>query len=241
MSMYLGGNLVAPTKLSNDAYGWIGTDVEYVGKLYEWNGTLGDTTYSSWTPSTSTGTVLASASNVASLTIPDRTKETYYFLGRWGINFAYNSGTSMTYAPTKWTAAGLYEFYNYPSNIAQYLSGEYPNYSSMSAFVQYILFYYNSSGTLNYSSNSYGPAYSTTGITVGMSTSGNQTTLNFTRPALSAKCSTSYFTTDRAADIDTANSTIKYRIDVFKGPINGGAVTHRYRLITDIYNDNWNL
>lgn len=108
----------------------------------------------------------------------------------------------------------------------------------MSSFIQYILFYYNSSGTLTYTSNSYGPAYSTTGITVSTSTSGNQVTLNFTRPALSAKCSTSYFTTDRAANIDTANSTIKYRIDVFKGPINGGAVTRRYRLITDIYNDN---
>ena len=153
------------------------------------------------------------------------------------MNFAYNSGTTMTYAPIKYAAGGLYEGYLYPSNVSQYNSGQYSSFSSTAILSYYYLQYYNSSGVLSGGSQLYGPSYTSTTLSYSTSVNGNARTYNFNRPALSARCSTTYFTTDRAANIDAANSTLKYRIDVFKGPVDG-FYNHRYKFITDICNNN---
>lgn len=240
MGLYLGENPVAITKISNDAYGWLGSDIKYVGKLYEWNDTLNNTTYSSWTPSTTAGSILNAQSDVASFTIPDRTLETYYVLTRWDMNFAYNSGTTMTSAPIRYTFIGLSYYYNYPTS-SQYISGEYGSYSNVHFMSNYAAYYYNSSGTLTTSGNAYAPAYSTSGTSWSTSTSGNTVTVTLNKPAISARCSASYFSTDRAADVDTTNSTLKYRLDLFKGPKPGLYEQVKYRMITDVWNDNWNL
>lgn len=240
MAMYLGSNEVAVTKISDNTYGWLGGNVQYLGKIYEWNGTLNDTRYSSWTPSTSTSTILSSQSSVAQFTIPDRTQETYYVITRWGMDFAYNSGTTMTYAPINYAFAGVSSYYNYPSSHVEVISGDYSGFSSYPIASQSYLWYYNSSGTLTGGAVNYGPAYSNAQTSWAISVSGNSVTVVLNRPLISARCSTTYFTTARAANIDTANSTIKCRLDLFKGSRDDLA-THRYRLITDIYNDNWDF
>lgn len=225
---------------SSGPYGWLGGGVEYVSKLYEWNGTLDDTTYSSWTPSTTSGTILAAQSEVAQFTIPDRTQETYYVITRWGMDFAYNSGTTMTYAPTKFASTSVNLYYNYPGTYIQYMSGDYSSFSNTTLCNYHYLQFYNSSGNPTGSNITYGPAYSSTSATWSTSVSGNSVTVTLSRPAISARCSTSYFTTDRAADIDTTNSTIKYRLDLFKGP-RDDVITHRYKLLSDIFNNNWDF
>lgn len=241
MAMYLGSNEVAVTKTSDNTYGWLGAGVEYVGKLYEWNGTLDDTTYSSWTPSTTQSTILASQSNVAQFTIPDRTQETYYVITRWGMDFAYNSGTTMTYAPIQFASTSINLYYIYPGNCAQYISGDFSSFSNTSMVSYYYLVYYNSSGTLAGIQNIYGPAYSNSAASWSASPSGNSVTVTLNRPVVYARCSASYFTTGRAADIDTTNSTIKYRLDLFKGPTDNFWTHGRYRLTSDIIRDNWDF
>lgn len=242
MAMYLGSNEVAITKTSDDTHGWLGAGVEYVGKLYEWNGTLDDTTYPSWTPSTTQSTILASQSKVAQFTIPDRTQETYYVMTRWGMEYTYNSGTTMTYAPINFSYAGVNLYYNYPGNYAEYISGDFSSFSNTSLVSYYYLVYYNSSGQLAGIQNTYGPAYSNSSANWKVSSpSGNSVTVTLNRPAVYARCNTSYFTTARAADIDTTNSTIKYRLDLFKGPTDNFWTHGRYRLVSDVFQNNWDL
>ena len=241
MSLYLGTNEICPTKISNDTYGWLGPDTKYVGKLYEWTGTLSDTTYSSWDPSTTAGTVLSALSNVASFEISDRTVETAYVVCRWDMNFVYNSGATMTATPLRYSFASVYSYYNYPNNLSQYQDGNYTAYSSTSLISCYYLQYYNTSGTLTGGNTSYGPAYTTSAPSWSTSTSGDKVTVTLNRQALSARCSSSYFSTDRASEINVSQSTLKCRIDLFKGPIEHELYHHRYSLITDIYNNNWNF
>lgn len=226
---------------SSGPYSWTGSnDAQYVDKIYDWIGTLDDTTYPSWTPSTTAKTILATTSGVASFTIPDRTKESYYLVARWGMNFEYNSGTTMTYAPVRFVCFSLQAYYQYPSNYSQYLSGEYTAYSNTTLLNGYYLVYYNSSGTLTGATNAYGPAYVTSAPSWTTAISGNSVTVTLNRLALFARCNTSYFTTDRAADIDTANSTIRCRYDILKGPAEN-FYNGRYRKIADILNDNWDF
>jgi len=244
MGVYLGSNKVGLNELykMENKYGWLGSDVTYAGKLYEWNGTLNDTTYSSWTPSTSAYTILVPTSNVASFTIPDRTAETCFVLTRWFMDFAYNSGTTMTCAPVSWCYAGIQAYFNFPpvGDISQYESGEYSSYSTASVDTLYLLKYYSSSGTLSTYNGAYGPAYSTSNASFTPAVSGNTVNVSLSRPTVSARCNNTYFTTARAADIDTTNSTIKYRLDLFRAPRPTIREQH-YRMITNMLNNNWEL
>lgn len=245
MPLYLGTNQVAPTKISDNKYGWIGPDAQYVGKLYEWSGTLNDTTYSTFAASstpTSSQTILTSASSVANFTIPDRTQEAYYVLTRWGMNFVYNSGATMIATPVSYSFAGIYDYYNYPNNT-EMLNGlsTFSSYTSATLYTMNCLQYYNTSGTLTWNQVGYGPAYCNSSASWSTSISGNRVTVNLNRPAVSARCSASYFATDRISEINTAQSTIKCRLDLFKGPIQYEEIQRKYRLLTDIHNNNWNF
>lgn len=239
MALYLGENQVSPIIMTNNPYGWLNPEAKYVGKLYEWNGTLDDTTYSSWTPSTTAGTILAAVSDVATYTISDKTIENAYFISQWNITPAYDSGTSMVSAPTNFVFIGIQYYYNCPANYSEYFSGNYTSYSTRALDSAYWLAYYNSSGTLSSGSVSYGPAYTTTATSYPSVSSGNSVTVSMNRPALSARCSDTYFSTSTAAAIDTTHSTINYRIDVFKGAIEENVGTNRYRLMTAALNGNY--
>ena len=245
MPLYLGTNQVAPTKISDNKYGWIAPDTQYVGKLYEWNGTLNDTTYSTFAASstpTSSQTILTSASNVANFTIPDRTQETYYVLTIWDMNFVYNSGATMSAAPVRYTYMGIYDYYNYPSS-AEIINGStvYSMYTTGPICSLYYLKYYNTSGVFTTQQTNYGPAYSTSQSSWSTTASGNSVTVNLNRPVVSARCHSSYFATDRISEINTAQSTIKYRLDLFKGPIQYDLLRGRYSLLMNIYDNNWNF
>ena len=242
MGMYLGENPVAITKISNDTYGWLGSDVTYAGKLYEWNGTLDNTSYSTWTPSTTETEILAAQTSVANFTLPDRREESAYILTRWDVNVAYNSGATMTAAPVRYTCIDLRVSYSYPSSLTNYQSENYnlDNASNLGNTL-YQLQYYNTSGSLTSSSSSYGPAYSNSGASWSYSNTGNQLTVTLNRPAIKARCSTTSFSTARASEVNTTNTTIRYRLDLFKGPADN-PVKHKYGLIMNIWNDNdWDV
>lgn len=239
MALYLGTNEVCPTKISNNTYGWLGPDVEYVGKLYEWSGTMNDTTYSSWTPSTTSTTVLAAVSNVESITF-DKTEYTYYMVGGWDNNFVYNTGTTLTIAAKHFVSAYVYNTYVYPSSYSSYTQNIFDNFTTTSLHGSYYLEYYNSSGALAGASATYGPAYTSTGVTTTISSSGNNITIKFSRPALSARCSTTYFSTDVAANLNLTSSTLKYRLDIFRQPAEYTSVSTKvYHMLADKLNNNF--
>ena len=159
-------------------------------------------------------------------------------LARWGTNCAYNSGATLTNMPIKWAYTSLSVYYQYPaSTYDQVMSGNYTSYSNASLIYGGYLLYYNSSGTATAASTSYGPAYSIS-PTWTTSTSGDTVTVTLNRPAISARCSSTYFATARKTEISSINSTIKYRLDLFKGTRDDIKTYGQYKLITDICNNN---
>ena len=154
------------------------------------------------------------------------------------MNFEYNSGATLTNMPIKWAYASLSVYYQYPSSTYdQIMSGDYTAYSNTSLVYGGYLLYYSSSGTASAASASYGPAYST-GSAWTTSTSGDTVTVTLNRPAISARCQTTYFATARKTEISSTNSTIKYRLDLFKGTRDDIKTHGQYKLITDICNNN---
>lgn len=237
MSMYLGGNLVAPTKISNNTYGWLGPNVEYVGKLYEWNGTMADTTYADWTPSTSSATILSSVSSAFTFTRDATDTSSYYLVGGWDNKFVYNSGTTLQAASTHFVSMGVYTIYPTFNNYSSYINSTFDTWSSRSTMSFYYLEYYNTSGNLTGQAISYAPAYNTTSISMQSS---NNTTYNFYRPSLSARCSSTYFSTSVAPQLDLTASTLNYRIDVFKRPSETNCMeSELYSLLSDKLKNNY--
>lgn len=243
MALYLGSNQITPVIMASkdNPYAWLNPEAEYKGKIYEWNGTLDDTTYSSWSPSTKAGTILSSSSNVVQYTISDRTVENAYFIGQWNIDFNYKSGVTPIKIPKKYCFVTITYYYLSPGSYPRTITGEYTSYTfgTLNSTGLYYLVYYNSSGDLNGGSVSYGPAYTTASLDMTTSVSGNSVECRLARPALYARCSNTYFPTSKAADIDTTHSTINFRIDAFKGNAENNISTSTYRLLTAAFNDNY--
>ena len=91
-------------------------------------------------------------------------------------------------------------------------------------------------------STQYAPCYSTSYVSFGSSTSNDDVTLTFSRPAGSARCSTSYFDTTVAPNLDLTNSTLNYRLDIFRRPATILAPnTQVYNLLSKAINNNYNF
>ena len=151
MAMYLGSNEVAVTKISQDSpYDYLGTNAKYLGKAYEWNGKLSDTTYSSWDPSTTSMTILNAADGLATFNIPDGNSKCYFVLERFFTEVAFISGATLANTTAHFMYSGFQIHYRYPST-AQIAFTDWNNWTSAtntSLAGKYHTQYYNTQGVL---------------------------------------------------------------------------------------------
>lgn len=178
-----------------------------------------DTTFDSWTPSTSSTTILAAGTtrDACSYTIPTTDLDDTALIGAAIVRvpYVYKSGTTVAkgYGDNSMvTCIGLYS----PVSIRSFTSSHY-------GLLQYAaatrLIYYNTdTGTTVGTTTSYG--IGATGITWSpTAVSGTSVrTVGFTRPAIIARCSTTYFTTEAAGNIDSANTNIYCHYKIWKVP-----------------------
>lgn len=115
------------------------------------------------------------------------------------------------------------------------VSGTETDTTSSTLSYQYCTFYWNKSGSRTAGTTSYG-VYSGSPVTTSPSYSGMTATITIKSGDVYARCNTTYFSTASAAAIDTANSKIKWLIQVFRCP-RTTLKSQLYKEIGKIYNN----
>ena len=220
---------------------WLGTGAEKIGTVINKTINLStDTTYDSWTPST-TATEILSASASSEYTLSgDLDTYDYCFVTQGYIEPVYVTGTPETQRTYRVVQNHLQYFYGYPlssntSDIQQNTADYTGSYSSTTyMFVQY---YYNNTGVMvSRSATQCGPCYMSSFPTLSYSGSSTNWQVGITFPAFMAKCDTSRFTTERAGQIDSANTNYLLTVDVYRIPRENGFVSHWIKDMCDKLN-----
>ncbi len=231
MSLRLGNTLIPSVAIKTsgddtptDTWNWMGKNPV---KLYETTPTkvyLKDTGYATWTPSTSNGTIVSASTQNISITNP--TDYDYVTIATFHSHFDYTTLPANTYMLDNYQIIG-YTYGAYVGSRTQYNSHTATSIGGTSLPQNGGTHYYNSSGTESYSTSgtSYGVYTSFPGITHYTDY------IRITIPAISARCSTSYFSTDAAAAVNQNTSYYEVKYEIWKVDKNSGisgAQTVRY-------------
>lgn len=209
-------------------FSWLGKNVEYLGAIYSHNYTLSDTTYASWTPSTSAKSILSAktVSPVVAINLAD-----YEYAIRWNtdIHIAYDGTETLKTLTNRHMMDGWQMIFKRANSLANIQADNLVGNTCISLSSANLIDYYSSSGSHTYA---YGVSYSIypalTTATFASGTS-NNTNLTIKAPSISVRCSNTYFSTANAAKVDTANSTIKIRGYLYRYK-SGGVLRNLYSL-----------
>lgn len=209
-------------------FSWLGKNVEDLGMFYIAEHPLNTTTYSSWTPSTSAKSILATKtiSPVVAVNLAD-----YEYAIRWkvDINIAYDGTETLKAITHRHMTDGWQIIFKRANSLANIQADNLVGNTCISLSSANLIDYYNASGSHTYA---YGVSYSIypalTTATFASSTS-NNTNLTIKTPSVSARCSNTYFSTANAKLVDTANSTIKIRGYLYRYKA-GGVLRNLYSL-----------
>lgn len=205
-------------------YAWLGQGAEKVSTVV--NRTINlknDTSYDSWTASTTAGTILAASTHTQSI---DAQNYDYYFVAKGYVEPVYLSGTPMTYTTKRVCQYMALYVFGYPSNTSatgiqnQTMQSCSFTTTSTTGFVQ---FYYNNVGNeAARSATQCGPIYMSNVLSLSASVS----SVTLTIPAFYAKCDSSRFTTDRKEQVDSANTNYYLTIDMYRVPRGNAWASH---------------
>lgn len=215
-------------------YNWKGKLPEYLGQVYDSGDVaLEDTAFDTWTPSTTAKDIILSV-NAGTLAL-DLSK--YEYLIKWETGFipVLNTGATKK-AQLIYEGADQYQFINKrPSSLANIQAENFNGNACITFLTVPFMRYYNTSGSATYThSISYGIYPTLTAATFSNSTS-NTPTLTIKTPKISARCSSTYFATARAAELDKAESKVRIKGKVWRIEP-AGAPRSMYKEFYDRYN-----
>lgn len=200
--------------------GYVPSDATLAASATETLNLSSDTSYDSWTPTT-TNTSIKSAGTAraaCNVTLTDSETTDYALMGVCALHtiIAYPEGTA--YAKGYSMHKTIYGIAHYApvQNFGGYEDANY-GFTWYGAYGRQI-YYSSASATSLYNATSYGLGM--TGVTWGASsvTSTSTRTVGFTRPAVYARCHSTYFSTAAAAAVDSANTVIKCDYRIYKFP-----------------------
>ena len=208
------------------SYPWFGAGTTFVERKI--NRTLNlknDTSFDSWTASTTAGDIKA-ASSSADFTLTVDYNNVYFVVTHCYCEYAYLSGVTLKNIPKRYSQYYVSTHYPYPADYTNFIGGTNNNVSSSTNTVtrNALLYYGNTTGafgTTASTSTNYGVYMSNY-----PSTSSSGTTVNFTFPAIRARCNTTSFATTNKAYIDSANTNFIITSDVYKTPVPNSIVSH---------------
>lgn len=173
-----------------------------------------DTSYDSWTPTTTNTSILAAGTARAACSYKittDYADTALIGLCLMHTVVAYTGSVAKGYEIDK-SIMGVCHYS--PSAVPDYGTSHYGKVITSAAYSQ--TYYSSASATSVYAGSAYG--IGSTGCTWSTSstTSTSARTVGFTRPAIYARCHTTYFTTTAAAAVDSANTNIYYKYMIYK-------------------------
>ena len=218
-------------------YDFLGVEPELVNaSLYSAQYTLKNTDYDTWTPSTTAKAIVASST--LSPTYAANMAAYDYFL-RWTFDasIVYASGTTMKYTPRRECMEIWQVLQKRPSSSANITADNWNGNNCTTFFSPGYLQYNDKNGTLTYTwSASYGFYISATAATFSSSTS-DTPNVTIKTPAINARCSTTYFTTARAGNVDKDNSKVALKGRLYRVKHDSCAIRQLYGYVVDIIND----
>ena len=214
---------------------YLGVNAEHLGKIYEKSYKLNETTYPNWTPSTTASAI------VASTTLTDKIAadmSQYEYILRWRFKFVRTgtSGATLKAVPNI-EVDDLYQIILKRANSLANIQADNPvGNTCVTMFTGALLDYYNSSGSHTYTfATSYGFYLAATAATFSNSTADSMN-ITVKTPAINARCSTTYFATSRASQIDQTVTSLWLRGDAYR--IRKNALVRSVTdTVVDIYNN----
>ena len=196
------------------SYPWFGPGTEFVGRKLEKTINLGnDTSFDTWTASTSSGSIKAKGTE-NEFTISDDYDYAFSFVEHFYVDVAFLAGATLKNTIKRFTYVQVSSYYPIFQNESS-LDDGYNSMKSQTTYDNKFIRYYGSTeGTLETTGSPYGPMYSTNSG-IGFTTGG----VYYRLPAISARCHNSYFGTDRKSEVDSANTNMVITVDVYKTPV----------------------
>lgn len=203
------------------AYAWLGDGATKLDTKTITINLASDTSYDSWTAST-TATAIKAASSSADYTLNgDFNSYDYCFVTKGFVQPVYVSGTPTTYRTHRVAQYFVTYYYGYPnsSTTAQVQTNTIGNVTSLSSSSNFAvqLYYNNGGGLVSRSATQCGPIYMSAlpSFSTGTVSSG-QATITYKLPAFNAKCDSSRFTTTRKGQVDSANTNYSVVLEVYR-------------------------
>ena len=207
---------------------WLGKDAECIDNaVYSITDALKNTTFNTWTPSTTAATMVSAKS--PKTFVADLSQYEYYLVWDCGVDMEY-TGYPTLKAHFLFSRCYLVQQINKrPSTFANIQANNFDGNACTSLYTSNFLRYYGTTqGSVTYTwSTSYGLYFGASAATFSNSTANNPT-VTIKTPTLSARCSTTYFSTGNAALVDKANSEYWIRGKLYRVKKEG--------IIRNIYN-----
>lgn len=192
---------------------WLPPSATLVSSATETLNLSTDTSYNSWTPTTTNTSIKDAGSARAACNY--RITTDYQDTALIGLCLINTSIAYPTYAKgysLKKAVCGICHYA--PIKVQDYTATDY--FGAVATSTMGLQSYYSSASAVSiYHASSYsiGP----TGVSWGTSsnTSTSSRTVGFTRPTIYARCNSSYFTTTAAAAVDSANTNITFTYKIY--------------------------
>ena len=202
-------------------YAWFGDGAEKVATVISKSINLkNDTTYDSWSASTTETNIKAQSSN-ADYTLSNASGDyDYCFLAKGFCQPVYLAGTTLKKTTYRICYYSLYAIFGEPDkdNLSAMTTG-----SPISGVVPYSCYgwgykYYDNNGNLATYRSIYAPAYMANTPTCTNSVSSGLITVAYKIPPLKARCNSSRFATSMKTNVDSAKTNFELTVDLIRCP-----------------------
>lgn len=206
-----------------DDMAWLGADATLVHEIDPITVALKDTGFNTWTPSKTAATVVASQTlSTASqkYTATDLlTDGGYNYINIWNMKMpiVYTGTPTQKALPIFSCGLLIQSIFRRFSSYANLLIGNLNNnVTAQTTIASFLRYYGTTTGTLTYTlSASYGFYYANVAPSIS-STTAVSPTITLKTPTMSARCSTTYMSTENAALIDKEKTKLTYTCKVYR-------------------------
>lgn len=218
-----------------DALSWLGEDAGLVATYDTESTLLSSTTYASWTPSTTAATI-KSGTSAGTYTI-DMVNYDYIIRWQYYCEPVYN-GSQTNKALMIKTAQEIYQgVFRRPSTLADIASLSDSANVCQTVNTPSLMEYYNKSSSHTFTwSASYGIYAAATAATFASSSS-TSTTMTVKRPSISARCSTTYFSTANAGMVNQSQTYFYTKGYLYRIKKSRSLANNEYHNVCSVFNN----
>lgn len=196
---------------------WLGADATLVKEITLTDVKLSNTSFASWTPSTTATDILATRT-AGTFTASDMPDYDYWVLWETKIPIVYGEGSTNKAKGLYLSAFHVQALVRRASSYANLLAGNANSNVNSSAFTggNFYRYYNATQDNLTYTSNTSYGFYATVTANTFSSSTATSPAVTLKTPKVTARCSTTYLSTGNAALIDKDKTVISQKCTVYK-------------------------